>query len=148
MEEQNQNLGGTPPTKKKSDWLKGLTIAGYACSGLAVTGFIVLVCAVIGDWDEIVEIITLPIVFLSLLMSVVGIVASLFGKRWLLAGGGCGCLVLTLAVGFLAAILVGVGQHHPPQRYDVDTIDTCMVEEGELDTCMVVEENCVNEEQN
>ena len=148
MEAQNQNISGTPSEKKKNDWLKGLTIAGYVCSGVAVTGFIVLVCAVIGDWDKGVEIITLPIIFLSLIMSVVGIIASLFGKRWLLAGGGCGCLVATLAIGFISAILVAVGQHHPPQRDDVDTIDTCIVEEDEWDTCMVVEEKWDTEEQN
>lgn len=145
MEQQEQNIGGVPPTKKKNNWLKGLTIAGYACSGLTVVGFIVLVCAVVGDWSKAVEIITLPIVFFSLLMSVAGIAASLIGKRWLLAGGGCGCLVLTLIIGFLAAILVGVGQHHPPKRLD---LDTCIGEVEEWDTCMVVNENWDPEEQN
>lgn len=155
MEEPYQNIDGTPPVNKKQKWLKGLIVAGYVASGVAVAGFLVLVCAVIGDWSKIVEGITLPIVFLSLLTSVAGIVASLIGKRWGLACGGCGCLVLTLAIGFFAAILVAVGQHHPPQRTDIDTCiveedewDSCMVVENEWDTCMVAKENWDKEEQN
>ena len=121
MEEQYQNPVGMPPTSTNDKWMKGLTIAGYAASGVAVAGFIVLLFAVICDWSKLVESITLLIIFLSLLTSVTGIVASLIGKRWLLAGGGCASIVLSLAVGFFVAILIGAGQHHPPQRPDIDT---------------------------
>lgn len=131
MDEQGQQTGGMPSGNMngtQTKWLKGLTIAGYACSGLAVLSLVLIVAAVIGDW-HITGSLFVVVLFLSLLTSVAGIVASLVGKRWLAAGGGCGCLVLTLILAFFAAILVGVGQHHPPELQDI--VDTCEFVEDE-----------------
>lgn len=128
MDEQ-LNISGIPlenTNTTKDKWLKGLTIAGYASSGLAVVSLVLIVAAVIGDWNT-TGALFIVIFFLSLLVSVAGIIASLIRKRWWLAGGGCACFVLTLALGFFAAILVAVGQHHPPERSEDIPLDELLV---------------------
>lgn len=123
MEERDHNIDGTPTVNKRIKWLKALSIAGYAASGVTVAAFLVMMFAVVCDWSILIKGIMLPVIFLSLLTSVTGIVASFIDKRWGLAIGGCGCLVLSLAFGFFATIIIAVGQHHPPQRPDDEAVD-------------------------
>lgn len=91
----------------------------FAVAGMVAAGVFIIACvgaavAVVSDsgWLLFLSGGTL---FLSLTVIVVGLIAALVGKKWLMAIGVAGGLAISLMAGFLTLIMIGAGQHHAPQ---------------------------------
>ena len=99
----------------KDKILNKISLAGFWAVGTFIAGCGGCVIGVISD-STVWEVIGGILVIGSLIAMVAGIVASLLHRQWLKAFGGFCAIVLCMAVGFFAAIVIGAGQHHPPKQ--------------------------------
>lgn len=102
-----------------------LIFAGMLSPFATLVGCIAVMAGVISD-STVWQVVGSFLIIAAFAANILGMLLSLLTHQWKKTFYGALSLTISLVIGFLTAILIGVGQHHPPGMPEAAVDDTFM----------------------
>ena len=102
-----------------------LIFAGTLSPSATLVGCIAVMAGVISD-STVWQVVGSFLIIAAFAANILGMLLSLLTHQWKKTFYGALSLTISLVIGFLTAILIGVGQHHPPGMPEAAVDDTFM----------------------